>query len=69
MSLPRLLVDFNDIRDGCCSGLVEDVEGGPVEPGARVVCHDEESHVEGDVVPSAWEGVVVVRMDWDTWTP
>lgn len=65
--MTRVVVDFNDIRDGLIGALRQYVSGPPAQVGDRVVASDEEAHeVEASVERVEGEAIDL-RIDWDTW--
>jgi hypothetical protein len=66
----RLLTDFNDVRDGCVTGLLEDVQGPQaLRVHDRVLLHDDGEHEAWGNVRELANGVVRARIDWSTWGP
>ena len=66
----RLMVDFNEIRDGIVTGLTEDVTGAPrALIGDRVVLHDDGEHEMSGIVTGVRSGLVDATVEWTTWHP
>jgi hypothetical protein len=66
----RLLTDFNDIREGTVTGLLEDVEGPhDLRVHDRVLLHDDGEHEAWGTVREVSNGLVRARIDWSTWGP
>lgn len=77
----RLLVDFNDIRDGVVRGFGEHLANAQI--GDRILVHDGDVHDEkGELLTNECEADVIevkeshympgrllirARIDWDTW--
>lgn len=64
----RLLTDFNDIREGNVTGLLEDAEGPQhLRVHDRVLLHDDGEHEAWGIVREIRNGLVHARIDWGTW--
>jgi hypothetical protein len=66
----KLLVDFNDVRDGLARGLMEDASGErPLRVGDHVLLHDAGEHEAWGDVRAVERELVRVSVDWATWGP
>lgn len=64
----KLLTDFNDVINDHVRGLIEDAEGPrAVLVGDRVLLHDDGEHEAWGTVTEVRDGLVRVRMEWETW--
>lgn len=64
--MTRVVVDFNDVRDGMIGALRRYVSG-PVQAGDSVVATDEEAHEVDATVEHADDEAIDLRVDWSTW--
>ena len=66
----RLMVDFNDVRDGVVTGLAESVTGTRrASIGDRILLHDDGEHEMWGTVTSTRSGLVDATVEWTTWRP
>jgi hypothetical protein len=66
----RLLVDFNEIRDGVVRGLPEDVDGGAdLVPGDHIVLHDGGEHEALGTVERLDNDLIYVQINMVTFGP